>query len=47
MMGGTFVLGSTMGGLKEFRRSKVYDDEPSGALEGTAREAEEVAEELV
>ena len=47
LMGGTFVIGSTMGVLKEFRRSKVYDDEPAAAADGAASEAEEVAEELV
>jgi glycine betaine/proline transport system permease protein len=44
MMGGLFILASTMSVLKEFRRSRVYDDEP--ATEGEASMREEV-EELV
>jgi hypothetical protein len=44
MMGGLFMLASTMPVLKEFRRSRVYDDEPSEEAESTA---EEPVEELV
>jgi glycine betaine/proline transport system permease protein len=44
MAGGLFILASTMSVLKEFRRSKVYDDEPADAEE--VREDEQV-EELV
>lgn len=48
MMGGTFIIVSTMSVLKEFRRSKVYDDEPSFDPDAeAAREAEEAIEELV
>jgi hypothetical protein len=43
MMGGLFILASTMSVLREFRRSKVYDDEPVGDQEL----AEEPVEELV
>lgn len=44
MMGGAFILASTMSVLKEFRRSKIYDDEPSQAEKA---DAEEPVEELV
>ncbi|MGD2101784.1 MAG: ABC transporter permease subunit, partial [Acidimicrobiia bacterium] len=43
MTGGLFILASTMSVLGEFRRSKVYDDEPAGDKEA----AEEAVEELV
>lgn len=43
LMGGFFVLGSTMSVLKEFRRSRVYDDDHVGAGEHD----EEPVEELV
>ncbi|MGB8361566.1 MAG: ABC transporter permease subunit [Acidimicrobiia bacterium] len=44
MMGGLFILASTMSVLKEFRRSKLYDDEPPTLREGLVREE---VEELV
>jgi hypothetical protein len=44
MMGGLFILASTMPVLREFRRSKVYDDEPSTS---DSVSAEEPVEELV
>jgi glycine betaine/proline transport system permease protein len=44
MMGGMFILASTMSVLREFRRSRVYDDEPAGDTESVA---EEPVEELV
>jgi Na+/melibiose symporter-like transporter len=44
MMGGLFILASTMSVLKEFRRSKLYDDEPPALSEGLVREE---VEELV
>ena len=47
LMGGAFVLASTMSVLSEFRRSKVYDDEPATDAGAAAREAEETIEELV
>lgn len=45
LMGGAFVLSSTMSVLKEFRRAKVYGDELVDAAEEAA--AEEQVEELV
>jgi len=36
LMGGFFLIASTMSVLKEFRRAKVYDDEQSVALDLTA-----------
>lgn len=47
LMGGVFLLASTMSVLKEFRRSKVYDDEPAAEDLGAAARAEEQVEELV
>jgi glycine betaine/proline transport system permease protein len=44
LMGGSFILAATMSVLREFRRSKVYDDEPAEAAESAA---EEPVEELV
>lgn len=44
MMGGLFMLASTMPVLKEFRRSRVYDDE---LVEGGESMAEQPVEELV
>jgi hypothetical protein len=44
MMGGVFILASTMPVLREFRRSKVYDDEPAADADSMA---EEPVEELV
>lgn len=48
LMGGTFLVASTMLVLKEFRRSKVYDDEPrvDPGAQATGK-AEEAVEELV
>ena len=48
MLGGVFIVVSTMSVLKEFRRSKLYDDEPTVDPDAeAAREAEEAIEELV
>jgi hypothetical protein len=48
MMGGAFIVASTMSVLKEFRRSKIYDDEPMIDPDAeAAKEAEEAIEELV
>ena len=47
LTGGTFVVASTMSVLKEFRRSKVYDDEPSAPAGAHTRPDEEAVEELV
>ncbi|MFQ5522179.1 MAG: ABC transporter permease [Acidimicrobiia bacterium] len=46
MLGGAFIVASTMSVLKEFRRSKVYDDEPKTRSDATY-EAEELTEQLV
>ncbi len=45
LMGGFFVLASTMSVLKEFRRARVYDDEPASSDADTREE--EPAGELV
>lgn len=44
MLGGLFIVASTMSVLREFRRSKVYDDEPFTSEEEAA---DEPVEELV
>lgn len=46
MMGGFFIVASTMSVLKEFRRARVYDDEPFAEREVEPAEDEPV-EELV
>ncbi len=43
MVGGLFLLASTMSVLSEFRRAKVYDDEPQAVMAAT----EEPAQQLV
>jgi len=49
LCGGSFIVVSSGGVLKEFRRTKVYDDEPAevDVTESTADVAQEAAEELV
>ena len=47
MMGGLFLLASTMAVMREFRRAKVYDDEPSPEGEDERSDREEQVEELV
>ncbi len=47
MMGGLFLLASTMAVMREFRRAKVYDDEPAGEGVEEKSEAEQQVEELV
>ena len=48
LLGGTFIVVSTMSVLKEFRRSKLYDDEPMADPDAEAAKASEDAiEELV
>lgn len=47
MMGGLFLLSSTMAVMREFRRGKVYDDEPRDDGTGERSDAEEQVEELV
>ena len=47
MMGGLFLLASTMAVMREFRRAKVYDDEPADEDEESRKGAEEQVEELV
>jgi hypothetical protein len=46
LMGGFFVLASTMSVLKEFRRSRLYDDEPMATDEASDTE-DDLVEELV
>lgn len=45
LLGGSFILASTMSVLKEFRRARVYEDEDVDGAEQTA--SEEMVEELV
>lgn len=47
LMGGAFLLASTMAVMREFRRSKVYDDEPADSAAADKSSAEEHVEELV
>ncbi len=47
MMGGLFLLASTMSVMREFRRAKVYDDEPVDEDTAKRPAAEEQVEELV
>lgn len=47
LMGGLFLLASTMAVMREFRRAKVYDDEPADRDEESESGAEEQVEELV
>ena len=47
LIGGTFLLASTMAVMREFRRAKVYEDDLSDVDERSDREAEEQVEELV
>ena len=47
LMGGAFLLASTMAVMRELRRSKVYDDEPADSAAADKSSAEEHVEELV
>jgi glycine betaine/proline transport system permease protein len=47
LMGGLFLLASTMAVMREFRRAKVYEDEPLDDDEASEKGAEEQVEELV
>ncbi|MFZ0012869.1 MAG: ABC transporter permease subunit [Acidimicrobiia bacterium] len=47
MMGGVFIIASTVSVLKEFRRAKMYEDDVPGGSESAIERADEQVEELV